>query len=258
MSCGYCQATPVVDFCPVCQVNMTQTPRRMRAADVKPKAPSAQFMARHQAEVDRRNAHTEKMKVDYAAGLQAQIDAERAKRNAYVASLGARGIKVPVVSLINHTERTEEKAYKAPETQSASKPRSFPVPPPIVRKNPVSARVGSLSVCCDLCEKTHQVDGSVPTGMVRMASGKLECVACSTKPRPIPGNDWHLAAMYAAEMFRKPAQLGDGKAPEVSTWNSTMPPISRGDWAGLGRAVEAGILTHAKAVELAQQWTVSA
>ncbi len=111
-----------------------------------------------------------------------------------------------------------------------------------------------LSVCCAVCDDCYPAKRPIPTGMVRLDSGKLVCERCAGRLAQGVGDavGFQAAAALTMKWLKKPAQLMS------SVGNATMPPVSRGDWAGLGRAVDAGILSNAEAITLAASWQVGA
>ncbi len=227
MACGFCAATPVSP-CPMCEVNLTMTPRPMRKGPKKAPgiARSVTPPVVSQARVDNwANAWRQTVPQVRSATDAAAWDATR-----------------PTVA--------QWTARNAIPTQKTT-------PPPIVAQRPAqSARVAVLSVCCNDCEEVFPASRSIPAGMAKLANGILVCDRCAGKRaavvRPTPHGiliDWKAAAAFTMAMLRKPTQIeGTCRGAE------TLAPVSRGDWAGLGRAVDAGILSHAQAVELAASW----
>lgn len=78
--------------------------------------------------------------------------------------------------------------------------------------------------------------------------------APTLEPRPVLVG-WHAAAAFTLGILnrkRLPATIDGEVVPEKTT--IARQGLKRGDWAGLARAVDAGWMTDAEAIEIAQGW----
>lgn len=131
-----------------------------------------------------------------------------------------------------------------------------------IRSAPAQApRVAILSVCCNDCEDVFPAGRAIPSGMVKLDSGILVCEGCAERRQRRIGAvvDWtalgDLARTHMARKATAPQRvLGAHAGAVVPTEATTLPPIARFDWSGLARAVEAGHLSEAQAIELAASW----
>ena len=120
-------------------------------------------------------------------------------------------------------------ALRAAVAPTMATPAVTPPPTPIAPQRPVTASTGPVKVT-------------------------------TWTPKAAPLTDWHAAAAFTRSVLRKPLallpQTVDSTCREVDGDKTQVGPaaLRRGDWAGLARAVEAGWMTEAQAIDLAQGW----
>ncbi len=227
MPCNFCQHTGVSP-CPVCEIRYTRTPHAMRKGPKR----TPNFRVAKVAMPPVGATYIPNKRVD-----QAVVDA---------------GYRIAE----NERRMREISAQLAASAKARSARQVAPPLPPIVAQRPVSLRVVKVvGVFCDECDAgDFKPNGSVPVGMVRLPTGRIVCEACAAKKQARAGivAGWHAAARVTLEALRRPMALESSQNRDTAA--KTMPPVARGDWAGLGRAVDAGILTDAQAIALAASW----
>lgn len=218
MACGYCKSV-VCDPCPMCGVNLTMTPRAIR----KPKA-----QASPQKPANRPMAQSRGVPQRFPANPNVPNAYGVTRNQAEAASGPYAKFAVGPQQQIEANDRkiallTEELARKAQAVASRVKMVPPHIPAPKAPKAPLK-----------------------PAQAVPMGFQGADVV------RPV---DRNLLADFTRAILRKPKQI-ESTCRVVE--NQTMPPVARGDWAGLARAVDLGMLSEGAAIELAQSWKAGA
>ncbi len=223
MSCGYCQSV-VCDPCPVCNTNLTMTPRPIRKA----KGQKSPHVARYSPPVP-----------------------------------------PPVVNAYTPDNRVSQATWEARNAEATARARNTPPRPPIApqsggfQHDPMLSRMRAQQI-----EENNRKSAALQAalGAAKAAPRPVPVQSYPKAPRataPTPrlgvftavtNADWEAAARFTRAVLRKPLQI-ESTCRVVDA--PTMGPVARGDWAGLARAVELGMLTEAAAIDLAQGWRAS-
>lgn len=187
----------------------------------------------------------------------------------------APGFKCPICAPVQTSGPIRKKGKRAPPSPYVSRPYT---PPPVaathnqaraqrIEENnrkiaalntelkaravtQISAPVWAIrpSATVDVLTFTKPTLPDSPRAMAK-ASGRPVPLTRVATVTPITNADWEAAASFTRACLRVPKQL-EGTCRPTGIGGT----VTRGDWAGLARAVDAGTITEATAIELAQSW----
>ncbi len=134
--------------------------------------------------------------------------------------------------------------------RAAWAPKASPQTPSMkVRLN--NLRIRELQ---DALKRTNTMNPVIPTPQVAKVAMEPTVRARQAVLTVVTNADWEGAARFTRAVLRKPLQIESTCRVVDDECVKTSAAVGRFDWLGLSKAVQAGILTEAGAVELAASW----